>query len=224
MHPPVRRRRRRCLCAAAASLHSPSLRCARRHPIRSQPRRSPRVLCGSAALITCRSAQLTPLLHPRTRHERQIRVEEAQSRGGVRCKRAAGHWRTGKSARRRAGGECNSCAQPRCVRLVAVCTDCARLCAQLEEMVRLHAESAPSAEAAAPAAAGGHYQKPKMQQAYGKAIESIAKYPLPITSAEEAEELQGSQTHKNHAVDGFSLQLRIRRAIADTAACTAVSV
>ena len=70
------------------------------------------------------------------------------------------------------------------------------LCAQLEEMVRLHAESAQSAEAAAPAAAGGHYQKPKMQQAYGKAIDSISKYPLPITSAEEAEELQGSQTQK----------------------------
>ena len=126
------------------------------------------------------------------------------------------------------GGECNynaSASQPHCVRLVAVSAlNCGRLCAQLEEMVRLHAESAPSAEAAAPATAGGHYQKPKMQQAYGKAIESIAKYPLPITSAEEAEELQGSQTHKDHAADGFWLQLRIRRATADTATFAVVSV
>ena len=86
------------------------------------------------------------------------------------------------------------------------------LSAQLEEMVRLHAESAPSTEAAAPAAAGGHYQKPKMQQAYGKAIESIAKYPLPITSAEEAEELQGSQTTRGSRSGMNALQLRIRRA------------
>ena len=101
------------------------------------------------------------------------------------------------------GGECDCCAQPRRLPLSPSALNCGRLCAQLEEMVRLHAESAQSAEAAAPAAAGGHYQKPKMQQAYGKAIESIAKYPLPITSAEEAEELQGSQTHKGSHSGGW---------------------
>jgi hypothetical protein len=57
-------------------------------------------------------------------------------------------------------------------------------------MVRLFEAAAIPADAGAPAGA-----KSKMQRAYASAIESLAKYPLEITSAVEAEQLHGSQSN-----------------------------
>jgi hypothetical protein len=65
-------------------------------------------------------------------------------------------------------------------------------CRQLDEMMRMYDAAGIPADAAD---GGGVHAKSKMQQAYGKAIQSIAKYPMEITSAEEAEELQGSTNH-----------------------------
>lgn len=112
----------------------------------------------------------------------------------------------------------------KCVTSVWSPSELVCLCVQLEEMIRLHTESAQSADAAAAAsAAGGHHHKPKMQQAYGKAIDSISKYPLPITSAEEAEELQGSQTHKrDHG--GWIRSDCMYGANTDTDACAVICV
>lgn len=70
---------------------------------------------------------------------------------------------------------------------------------ELMSLVRLCESAAADAAVAASSAApsgGGSNGRPKsvmIHQVYGKAIISIAKYPLEITSAAEAEQLQGSE-------------------------------
>lgn len=83
----------------------------------------------------------------------------------------------------------------------------------LHEMVRLYDDAklsdanAAAGAGAGAAKAGGHS---KMAAAYGKAIDSLAKYPLQITSAEEAEELQGGQESTSAQQAGGALLERAR--------------